>query len=290
MTAVTARGIVAVGVDGTPEAVDAARWAVDAARLRHVDLLVVCGYQIPMMNPELTAESIAATQDAAERIVSDVVSHLAIPSSMKVDTLIELASPVMMLRRVAETAALVVMGGHHFNTIDRLLTGPVASPVAAEAKCPVVVVPGAWNRAEVGIRPIVVALDGETAATAALDFAFAEAELRRCGVTALHCFALRDAPSDQGKRASIAEVLAGHEQSHPDVAVRALFLPGQPQDAIIDQSISAAMVVVGRPHRRRLGSWTRSVARAVLNHTHSPLVVVPQLSTDQQPPRSPNSR
>ena len=104
---------------------------------------------------------------------------------MKVGTLIELASPVMMLRRVSETAALVVIGGHHFNLIDRLLTGPVASPVAAQADCPVVVVPGGWSRTAVGIRPIVVALDGQTAATAALDFAFAEAELRRCGVTAL---------------------------------------------------------------------------------------------------------
>ena len=285
MTAVSARRIVAVGVDGTPESVDAARWAVDAARLRQVDLLLVCGYQIPMMNPELTADSLAVTQDAAERVVSEVVSQLAVPPSMKVDTLIELASPVVMLRRASETAALVVLGAHHFNTFDRLLTGPVASPVAAQSDCPVVVVPGAWSGTAVDTRPVVVAVDGETAATAALDFAFAEAELRRCGVTALHCYALRDAGSDQGKRASIAEVLAGHEQDHPDVAVRALFLPGEPKDAIIDQSISAAMVVVGRPHRQRLGSWTRSVARAVLEQTHSPLVVVPQQSAVQHPPR-----
>ncbi len=278
MTAVSARGIVAVGVDGTTEAVEAARWAVEAAHLRHVDLLVVCGYQIPMMNPELTADSIAVTRDAAERVANDVISHLDVPPSMTVETLIELASPVVMLRRVSETAALVVLGGHHFSTFDRLLVGPVTSPVAAQAHCPVVVVPGGWSRTAVGIRPVVVAVDGETAATSALDFAFAEAEFRRCGVTALPCFALREAPSDQDKRAGIAEVLAGHEQGHPDIAVRALFLPGEPKAAIIDQSVSAAMVVVGRPHRRRLGSWTRSVARALLDHTQSPLVVVPQLS------------
>jgi nucleotide-binding universal stress UspA family protein len=186
-----------------------------------------------------------------------------------------------LLRQVSETAALVVIGGHHFNLIDRLLTGPIASPVAAEAACPVVVVPGGWSRTAVGLRPIVVALDGQTAATATLDFAFAEAELHKCGVTALHVYALRDARADQGKRAGIAEVLAGHEQGHPDIAVKALFLPGEPGDAIIDQSSSASMVVVGRPHRRRLGSWTRSVAKAVLDHAHSPLVVVPQVSADQ---------
>jgi nucleotide-binding universal stress UspA family protein len=247
-------------------------------------LLLVCGYQIPMMHPELMADSIATTRAAADQMLSGVRSQLTIPPEMQVGTMVELASPVMLLRRVSEKAALVVIGGHHFNLIDRLLTGPVASPVAAHADCPVVVVPGAWSRTAVNIRPIVVALDGQTAARSALDFAFDEAELRRCGVTALHAFALRDVSSDQGRRVSIAEVLAGHEQAHPDIAVRALFLPGEPEDAIIDQSVSAAMVVVGRPHRRRVGSWTGSVAKAVLEHTLCPLVVVPQMSADQIAP------
>ena len=286
MTAVSARGTVAVGVDGSPEAVEAARWAVDAAHLRHLDLLVVCAYQIPTTRG-LPPESIAASRNAADQVVSDVLSQLNVPPLMKVGTLVELASPVMLLGRVSETAAVVVIGGHHFNLTDQLLTGPVASPVADHAGCPVVVVPGAWRRTAVDIRPVVVALDGQTPATVALDFAFAEAELRRCGVIALHAFALRDASSDQRQRGNLAEVLAGHEQDHPDIAVRALFIPGEPEDAIIDQSFSAAMVVVGRPHRHRLGSWTRSVAKSVLDHTHCPLVVVPRISTDENPPSWP---
>ena len=144
MTALTVRGIVAVGVDGSPEAVGAARWAVEAAQLRHLDVLVVCAYQIPT-TPGLTAESVAGSRIAADKVVSDVVSQLNVPPSMKVGALVELASPVMLLGRVSETAALVVIGGHHFSLVDQLLTGPVASPVAAQADCPVVVVPGAWH-------------------------------------------------------------------------------------------------------------------------------------------------
>ena len=132
-----------------------------------------------------------------------------------------------------------------------------------------------------------MALDGQTPATVALGFAFAEAELRRCGVIALHAFALRDESSDQQQRATIAEVLAGHEQDHPDIAVTALFIPGEPEDAIINQSFSAAMIVVGRPHRNRFGSWTRSVAKGVLDHTRCPLVVVPRISTDDERPTWP---
>ena len=86
------------------------------------------------------------------------------------------------------------------------------------------------------MRPVVVALDGQAPATVALDFDFAEAELRRCDVIALHAFALQETSSDQRQRATIAEVLAGHEQDHPDIAVRAPFIPGKPEDAIIDQS------------------------------------------------------
>jgi nucleotide-binding universal stress UspA family protein len=274
VTAISARGMVAVGVDGSPEAVGAARWAVDAAQLRHLDVLVVCAYQIPT-TPGLTAESIVASRNAADTVVSDVVSQLNVPPSMKVGALVELASPVMLLGRVSETAALLVIGGHHFNLADQLLTGPVASPVAAQADCPVVVVPGTWRWTAADMRPVVVALDGQTPAKVALDFAFAEAELRRCGVIALHAFALREASSDQRQRAAIAEVLAGHEQDHPDIAVRAQFIPGEPEDAIIDESFLAAMIVVGRPHHHRFGSWTRSVAKAVLDHTRCPLVVVP---------------
>jgi hypothetical protein len=68
-------------------------------------------------------------------------------------------------------------------------------------------------------------------------------------VTALHPFPVRDAVADQGRRTGLAEVLAGHELDHPDTPVRTLFIPVDLEDVIIDTSFSAAMVVVGRPHR-----------------------------------------
>jgi len=278
MTAMSIGRVVAVGVDGTPEAVHAAQWAVEAAQLRHLDVLVVSAYEVSMVSPEFALEAVDAVRHAAERVVNDAVSQLVVPPTMRVDTLVELASPVKLLLRISRNAALIVLGGHHFNMVDRLLTGPVTSAVAAQADCPVVVVPGAGNSLRQTARSVVVAVDGETAATRTLDFAFAEAELRRCSVVALHAFSVREALSDQGRRTNLAEVLSGHEQSHPDVSVRSLFIPGEPEDAIIDSSLSAALVVVGRPHRRRLGSWSRSVAKSVLDRTHCPLVVVPQLA------------
>jgi nucleotide-binding universal stress UspA family protein len=51
---------------------------------------------------------------------------------------------------------------------------------------------------------------------------------------------------------------------------------GDPADVIAESSAHAALMVVGRPHRRRVRSWARSVANAVLGHCECPLVVVPE--------------
>lgn len=276
MNAAHTRGWVAVGIDGSPEAVTAARYAVTLAQARHVDLLVVCAYQPPVGVAGMNTDMLGAARAAAEETTVGVVSQLTLPPTMRVSTLVELALPAPALCRVAETAAVLVIGFHHFNLIDQLLTGPVASPVAARAACPVVIVPRKWSRTLTGLGSIVVALDGETPATAVLDFAFAEAERSGCRVTALHALPHpTGAHSDLDPRSSLAEILAGHEQAHPDIEVRTRVVPGEPSTVITEESLAADLVVVGRPHHQRRGSWTRSVARAVLDQAHCPLVIVP---------------
>ena len=216
MKAIHARGIVAVGIDGSPEALAAARYAVAIAHARHVDLLVVHAYQLPIAALEVTRDMIAATRTAAAQVATSVVSQLTLPATMRVGTLVDVSSPAALLCRVAETAAVVVIGAHHFNLADQLLTGRVTSLVAAKATCPVVIVPGPWlrrrsrRRSELG--SIVVALDGETPATTVLDFAFAEAERSGLSITALHALSGSAEPtSGLDPRLSIAEILAGHE-------------------------------------------------------------------------------
>ena len=287
MNAVPTRGVVAVGVDGSPEAMTAARYAVTLAQARHVDLLVVHAYQLPVAASHLTADQLTAARVVADQVTGSVVAQLRLSPTMRVGTVVGVATPTALLCRVAETAAVVVIGVHHFDLGDQLLTGPVASAVAAEAGCPVVVVPRQWRPA--GTRPglIVAALDGETAATAVLDFTFDEAERSQSSVTALHAV-LPSAGRDSGDaavdpRLTICEIVAGHEQAHPDIVVRTLVLPGVPTSVIIDESLAATMIIVGRPHRRRLGSWTRSVARAVLDQAQCPLVVVPARRTSAGP-------
>jgi nucleotide-binding universal stress UspA family protein len=126
-------------------------------------------------------------------------------------------------------------------------------------------------------RPAVVAVDGTTAAASALRVGFDEAAIWRLPLTVLHARPDDDTATDaEERRVNIEEILAGWKADQPDVAVHSEVVPGDPADLIAEYSENAALVVVGRPHRRRLGSWARSVANAVLGHCECPLVVVPE--------------
>jgi nucleotide-binding universal stress UspA family protein len=70
--------------------------------------------------------------------------------------------------------------------------------------------------------------------------------------------------------------LANWEQDHSDVAVCTAVVSGDRDAQLLRWSRSAAVLVVGHPHRRGWGDWTRSVARSVMRQTHCPLIVAPQ--------------
>lgn len=144
-----------------------------------------------------------------------------------------------------------------------MLTGRVGAAVAHHAACPVVVVPPTWSRANHDGRPVVVALDGDTSAESALHAGCEEAELRRTTLVAMHAIPLHGKGSSLSEeRTSLAEIVAGAKQDHPDIDVQTLLLSGDPPARIIDESIVAGLVVVGHPHRRTsVGSWSRSAAR-----------------------------
>jgi nucleotide-binding universal stress UspA family protein len=195
---------------------------------------------------------------------------------MRVDQLVVQGDPARVLAEVQASASVVVIGRHHTRFLPQFLAPSVASVVAANAVQPVIVVPPGWNVRGLINSPIVVALDGETAADAVLAFAFAEAVFRKASVWALHTVpAALDGPGSDAERANLGEILAGDRQDHPDVAVRMRLVPGDPVEQIVRLSTAAGLVVVGEPHRFGGGSWARSVARAVLDRTNCPLAIVP---------------
>ena len=290
MTESARNGYVLVGVDYGPESAAAAKWAIHDAQARGRDLVLTHGIPIPYGDSPMTAEMIDQMTAGANEMVYDVMSHLVIPASLRVHTVIEPSPPVTLLRRLAESADLVVVGRQHQKLFDRMTEGSITSPLSAHSPCPVIVVPSEYVWAPGTQKPVVVALDAETGAESTLEFAFDEAAQRKVDLTVLHACPPGELTMATGNDVvTLAEILAGWKADRPDVKVRTVIMPGEAADVIVDASTGAGLMVVGRPHQQLLGSWTRSVARAVLRDAHCPLADRPALATPVRgrPPSNP---
>ncbi|MFL6066088.1 MAG: universal stress protein [Friedmanniella sp.] len=278
---------VVVGVDGSPEATAAARYAAAWAALRREPLLLVYAYQPddPLPDgPEPDGDaSVSRRRRAAETVVADVLSQLRLLPALDVEVRAEVGSAASVLAGLSCEASLVAVGQHRFSIDDQRLSGSVAPLLASVAPCPVVVVPRTWGQEAILSRrhpnegALVVALDGETDARQALDLVFEQAELRQLPVVALH--PNPDREGSQAETLTLAELVAGYQQEHPAVRLRTLLLAAQPGDAVVEASRDASMLVVGCPDRRHgPAASRRSVARSLIGRTHCPLVVVPSVS------------
>src|SRR5215204_5337936 len=165
--------VVAVGVDGSPEALAAARYAVRAADFRGLNLLMVHAYELPPLDVPMDQGILEACHQAARNLMADVAAQLVVPPHMRIDTVVQPDSPVVLLDDVSRTVPLLVVGQDHLGWGERLTFGAVASHVGQKAQCPVVVVPGGWQAPKSAERhPVVVALDEDTPRDAVLTAAF----------------------------------------------------------------------------------------------------------------------
>jgi nucleotide-binding universal stress UspA family protein len=223
-----------------------------------IDEAEVPGTRLLVVGVEASAESLAAV-------------HYAVTAA-------EPGDPVTVLKWSARRAAMLVLGRDHVSWGERLLMGAVASQVVSQVECPLVVVPGGWRARHAWPRlPVIVALDGQSDPEPALQLAFEEARLRDARLIALHAQPIGVSAGDKtAAQLDLAVVLANWEQDHPDVAVSTAVVSGDPEAQLQRWSRSAAVLVIGHPHRRGWGDWTRSVARSVMRQTHCPLIVAPQ--------------
>jgi nucleotide-binding universal stress UspA family protein len=267
--------LVAVGVDGFATAASTVQYAIELAAERSGHVLAVAAFRVPDGPADLVTADHA--HHAAAARIRWAMAQVRVPPRMRVDELVVPGDPARVLAEVDASTDVLVIGRHHVEFLAQLFAPPVASAIVASAVRPVIVVPPGWHPHPFANSPIVVALDGETAADAVLAFAFAEAEYRKASVWALHTVPKGlDAQGLDAERANLAEILAGVRQDHPDIAVRMRLVPGNPAEQIVRLSTTAGLVVVGEPHRfggRR--SWASSVARTVLDRTDCPLAIVP---------------
>jgi nucleotide-binding universal stress UspA family protein len=142
---------------------------------------------------------------------------------------------------------------------------------------------------------IVVGVDGSDGGGAALQFAAAEAVLRKDELRIVSAWEVPAAvygsgftpPTDAatleafGARAQQVadDASAAMRKLHPSLEVDAVALAGQPADVLLEQGSGAELIVVGR---RGLGGFRSlllgSVSQQVVHHAACPVVVVNQPS------------
>jgi nucleotide-binding universal stress UspA family protein len=224
----------------------------------------------------MTGDIIDQMMAGAKALVDGLLSQLSIPPGLTVQTVIEPSPPVALLRRLAESADLIVLGRHHQSLFERMTEGSITSPLSAHAPCPVMVVPAEYMLGAGTQKPVVVALDATTAAGSALEFAFDEAAQRQVDLIVLHARPLDELPiTAEEYVVTLAEILAGWKADRPEINVRTVVLSGEADEVIVDASADAGLLIVGRPHEQHLGGWARSVARGVLRRARCPLAIVP---------------
>lgn len=141
-------GRIVVGVDDSPDAAVALRWALREAIVREATLEVVHAWQAPVSAlpwggtwavPADEAELDEAAREQLDRVVDGAIAELEVPAPEVVRTALP-GEAVLTLLDIAVGADLLVVASHGRTGLRRLLLGSVASNVVQHASCPVVVI------------------------------------------------------------------------------------------------------------------------------------------------------
>jgi nucleotide-binding universal stress UspA family protein len=294
--AMTSRQIV-VGYDGSESSRLALAWALGAARVSGLSVLIVYALYEPVGTVAGFVTYVQPPRDAVRATVQRLLVaaeqewRREVPG-VEVDSRIATGPPVQVLLEALADAEMGVVGSRGLGLFSELMLGSTALQVATHAPCPVVVV-RSLDHTEPGPEAgrVVVGVDGSEASVDAVGFAFEEASFRGIGVTAVHAWespyyevpikggpvpdAGFSAEIEDGERRVLSEALAGWREKYPDVDVRQAVVHGAPVHVLVDASAGAELVVVGSRGRGGFRSLLLgSVSHSVLHHARSAVTVV----------------
>jgi nucleotide-binding universal stress UspA family protein len=135
---------IVVGVDDSPEAAAALRWAIDEARLRRAALVIVHAWSFPLIGelPGGAVDTLTTDLERAAAALLDQVVHRVAGDEPGVDVerrVLE-GGAANVLLAAAAGADLLVVGSRGRGGFAQLLLGSVAQQCVHHAPCPVVVV------------------------------------------------------------------------------------------------------------------------------------------------------
>lgn len=281
---------IVVGVDGSPQADDALRWAVREAQIRSTEIELVHVFVIEVHRAGFATPSRTLAERTLDAVIErnrDMLADVKWESSAVPVIGGSFSAPLVS---AGEDAELVVVGSRGSGGFRRLLLGSTSYRTAGHAPCPVAVIRGRDGSEE---QPIVVGIDGSKTARRALRWALDEAALRGADVIAVHAFlappyhgpAPIEAEADLERRRvdtrreadEVAERVFAEVDVPAGVALDRAVVPGSPAGALLHHAGDVGrLVVVGSRGHGALGrAFLGSVSHQVLHHAAGPVIVVP---------------
>lgn len=302
---------VVAGVDGSPSALEAVRWAADdTARrdrvLRLVHVTAPWAFDLPLDTPPGFQESLSERSHEVLAEAADLARDR-VPG-LRVETVPRTGNVRGELLDESRDAEELVVGGRGFGGFLGLVLGSVSMGVAGHARCPVIVTTrragsvhdrpaGPESGSASGGEPtggqervhgeIVVGHDGSPESDAALEYAFEEADLRGAGLRAIYAWQVAaflpmfasytpdlERVFDFGRRAAQERLLRWKEK-YPQINVLDTVVDAHPVEALSEASSAADLLVVGSRGRSALGAaLLGSVGHGVLHHARCPVAIV----------------
>ncbi len=285
-------GSIVCGVDGSPDATRALRWAATQASLEGRPLAVVAAAgldQVGALTWAGAAGTLVIPNDELVARVQEVATAATLQvrrPELQVVAHAAPGDPRDVLTRISEHAHLLVLGSRGRGALRSRLLGSVSATVSRHAHCPVVVCrPESAGRVRKGV---LVGVDGTPESQPVLDFAFRAASEHELPLTVMHSFhdvlaAVNGphlvAPGQGGldeQRLLVAESLAGFTEKYPDVRVETQLARGFADDCLAADSDRWHLIVVGRhPTHTFSRMLSPTVATAVVERARTTVAVVP---------------
>lgn len=276
---------IVVGVDGSPGAEHALRWALQLAERAGGSVKAVMSWEYPAlaMLPAPLGMPLPPPErmdEATTAALADALEPVRSATSVPIEQAVGRGGGAQVLLAEAKGADLLVVGTRGRGRLASVLLGSVSRRVAAEAACPVIVVPedAALDRR----GPVVVGVDGSDASLAALRWA---ARMTDGPLHAVHVFEYPFGPEyavegfewgdpeDLGRQLlqrSVAEAIGDRS----DVTLTAT--RGDAREVLVELGRDASMVVVGARGASGVGgALLGSVTTGVATASPVPVVVVP---------------
>lgn len=295
--AASARKRWVVGVDGSDDALVAARWALarageSAAAGMPVDIVAVMAWNLPMTAPVGVAGAsvLVGWEDVergiAERLAAAVATleHPAIGHGVELHTAVVQGNAARVLMEHAAGADLLVVGSRGLSGFKQLVLGSVSRQCATHAPVPTVVVPA--DAPIDAVRRVVVGFDGSANAESAVRWVFDGDSwpIGDAAVEVVEAFDISPFTDPEVTRDRFREEVVAAEgrfertldDLDPSGRASHTFSLHGARRAVAEAAADADLLVVGARGRGTIGAaLLGSVTTWLLHNTRCAVVVVP---------------